>query len=1216
MPGTTEWTFTAELAKWIDEILRTRPDLPFAQARVEVRGTGNRKRRDLSIYGRAGKPILTGELKMPDNPDGRSPFQEGLVADAHDKADNEGVEYFFTSNVNRVVLWKTFHPGTPITERHIEHWQVLPSPIRRSDDVEHPRVQEQIKQFLAVFLERSAAIITGAEPWPSIPLDQKFLFVWEAALEQPVALTLRSLADRYEADVAFTAALDRWMRDEQGWVISHKNDEIIRDNLERAAKLSCYVLANKIVFYKALRRRFTRMRALRIPEAVETGAKLQTLLDECFEHAAEVSRDYETVFTRDYGDNLPFLSDDAVGSWRELVQQTDPFDFTQLDYEIIGQVFERMLSTDERHKFGQHYTRSEVVDLINTFCIRDAHTKVMDPACGGGTFLVRAYSHKKRMSGDGLSHQELLQELYGVDIGAYPAHLTTINLATRDLIDSANYPLVARKDFFMISPGEPIFQVPLGGVSHQIVALDIEKVDAVVGNPPYVRQEKISEYYGSNYKEALRKQVADDVPGASLSGRSDIHCYFFTHGTAFLNDGGYMGLLTSSTWLDTTYGFQLQNFLLDNFEIIAVFESNCEPWFTGARVTTAAVVLRKQSDPEQRAANDIKFVWLTRPLSDLLAYSLTEDDRRMTFEDLRARIESMRGSEAFGITVGGESVLVRQENLHGMRVRVVNQGDLRRLGSASVAFEESDEDTEDNSQPQNGELGVEMEATSSTNGNGYKGFKWGIFLRAPDIFFQLLNIGGSAFVPLGDPRVATIKRGVTTGCDAFFFPRDITDRALKASGDAAGFKDKYGISVRGTDRISVVQAGDGTVHLIEKEYLQPVVFNLMEIHSAAIDSALLRKRVLLVDKPKDELKGTHVLKYIRWGEREGFADRSSCRNRSKWYQLAPPEPGSVFWSMTERYRHVAPLNVPELLCNKRLFNVCNHPQVDPVSLCALLNSTLAVLSRYCFGRLQGGDPVIETEVVDAKMMFVPNPRLATDDVKRRLESALASIQQRRIGHLVDVDGTGPELSGELAMEDRWQLDDAVLELLGITDPAERVALRSELYMEITNLYRSIRTAEKRMQKFRSDTARRGRPTPRSLAAEIWESLEDKPAHKTVSDLASTADAEEIALPEGKAKAVNSLWQPSALTFGEDCISLGHPSRVAFAKALSDDGIHGCVLLPVDPEVCQNALHKHHEYVQDITEKFTEMAAAHSADEQMQQGIVRELWRLVRSQGQD
>jgi hypothetical protein len=99
MTSITEWTFTGEVLSKINEILRDRPDLPFSEAKTEERGKGSQKRRDLTIYNREKKIILTGEIKLPDKPDGHTPYDQAVVIDAHNKANQIGVEYYFTWNV-------------------------------------------------------------------------------------------------------------------------------------------------------------------------------------------------------------------------------------------------------------------------------------------------------------------------------------------------------------------------------------------------------------------------------------------------------------------------------------------------------------------------------------------------------------------------------------------------------------------------------------------------------------------------------------------------------------------------------------------------------------------------------------------------------------------------------------------------------------------------------------------------------------------------------------------------------------------------------------------------------------------------------------------------------------------------------------------------------------------------------------------------------------
>ncbi|MGB8644715.1 MAG: N-6 DNA methylase, partial [Anaerolineae bacterium] len=1009
MPQVTEWELTGETASRINLILQAHPELPFKEARVEERARGSLKRRDLTLYNRAGTPVLTGEAKMPDSPDGRTPFQQGLVEDAHRKADAIGVAYNFTWNVNRLVLWNTYERNRPISQRALEHYDVLTAPIHSSDEVRHPRVQTQLNDFWERFLTRYAALLAGDEPLRLLPLDEKFIVVYEASLEQPVAQTLAAISERYAQDRTFKRDLDAWMRDKQQWLLS-SDEEVVRENLDRAAKFSCYVTANKIVFYKALRRRFETLKALKIPRTVTTGQELAGRLQELFDQARRVTRDYETVFSSDFGDALPFLHDQAAASWRELSEQTDGFDFTQLGHEIVGLIFTRLLSTEERHKFGQHYTRSEVVDLINAFCIRTAETKVMDPSCGGGTFVVRGYARKKALSGGRLEHRDLIRQLYGFDISAFAVNLTTINLVTRDLIDEANYPLVAQRDFFKVHPGDRPFTVPFGGQGGQMTLDAIEQVDAVVGNPPYIRQEKIGEYYGgTQYKRYLQEEIAErEAPGVEWSGRSDIHVFFFPHAATFLRDGGYLGLLTSSNWLDTTYGFRLQKYLLEHFEIVAIIESASEPWFTGARVTTAATILRKQADPEKRAANVVHFVKLERELSQMLARYEGDEAQRKYFERFRDHVER----------------LVQDETTDEWRIRCVKQDELYRMGQARIEVGEEEDEEGGEEQPALHEPGRELD--------DYFGYKWGIFLRAPEVFFKLKERAGERLVPFG--KIAEIRFGVKSGVDDFFFPEDITDEEL-ARLKPHEFKEQYGLSPRETEKVRVIRSGDGSAHLIEARFLEPLVFNLMEVRGPEIKLATLKHRIVLCSSNKDELKKkhfTHILDYIRWGEKEGFSIRSTCASRNLWYDVTIERRGDLLWTMIQQYRHVVALNTPHYVCNHNMFDVFSG-DAEPEALAAVLNSTIVAMNKHQFGRYSGREGALKTEVVDVNMMLVPDVRKADRESAKRLRKAFASMRRRDTGKLVDVDGSGDEWSGELAMADRQELDDAVLELLGIGD---------------------------------------------------------------------------------------------------------------------------------------------------------------------------------------
>ncbi|MEX0701301.1 MAG: N-6 DNA methylase [Planctomycetales bacterium] len=1192
-----ELTFCADVAGWMNEVFAARPELPFSIVKIEQSAKRSRERRDLTIYDRAEGIAITVEVKLPYMADGHSPFNDKVVDGAVAKALRVGAPYFVTWNVNRLVLWKTDDPGKRLEERSIHDQRI--TQVRDADDLAAPAFRDAVRRGLTLFLERAAQAYKGELPLGRKPLDTFFISVLEAGLERPILTVQRSIEEKYANDGKFKVRLDRWMRDVQSWHLS--DDELIqRDNLERAAKFSCYVLVNKIVFYLAMRRRWSKLKLLRIPSTVTTADRLRELFGTAFTAAMRASRDYETIFRGDFADELPFDTDAAVPAWRGLLDSIERFDFTKLNYDVIGPIFERLISPEERHRYGQHYTKPEVVDLINAFCIRDPAASVMDPACGGGTFLVRAYARKKYLaekSGLRLSHTEALDQLFGTDISAYAAHLTTMNLATRDLIDDHNYPLVAQKDFFDLAPGGVVLTVPLGsgGALGQKQPIYLPELDAVVGNPPYVRQEEISvpptaefkrrvkitatgldkiKKEQKAYKAHLAELASAFAPNIQFSGRSDLHVYFWPHVAKFLKPHAYYGFLTSSGWLDVDYGFRLQEFILRNFAVLAIFESQLEPWFTGARVTTCATILRREPDEAKRRDNLVRFVQIRSFMADIFPPDQSEEQRQLAADALRARIESLTADAT---------------DPH-WRVRVVRQGDLWDAGvrNAMLVAKPDDDDGPDSG---NGRSVTGEETTPDR----YYGSKWGIHLRAPDLYFELAARFRDHLVPLN--AIARIRRGVTTGCDKFFFVRDVTKEHLEKHPKPAGFKNRWGIQPFQTDRIRIVRSGDGSDHLVEAKFLEPEVHNLMEtngVFGVRIDPDELRLKVFLCGVPRSKLKGTHALRYVEWGEKEGFHEGTTCASRAasgEWYDLRPGPRGDVLWPMAQQYRHLAPLNDHKLVANHNLFDVHVGGGVDAAVLCGVLNSTLVALHKHLFGRWAGTEGNLKTEVVDVKMMPVPDARQATRTVARRIRSAVDALARRRTRNLTD----------EFDDPARLALDDAVLELLGVTDAQEREAVLARLYAEMIAMHRAIRDKELRAIENKKRAKRGGAPSPESMAAEIWGSLGDGLLRRFPEDFlgAEIKNAESVELLDGKARIVpRPLLGKVELEMGEHVVELAKEPRAALALAAHQSGRRGPILVPRDPQACTAALLLFRAYRDQMHAEFTQRTEEKTGNEKL------------------
>ena len=94
-----------------------------------------------------------------------------------------------------------------------------------------------------------------------------------------------------------------------------------------------------------------------------------------------------------------------------------------------------------------------------------------------------------------------------------------------------------------------------------------------------------------------------------------------------------------------------------------------------------------------------------------------------------------------------------------------------------VVESEESEENEDNNQERQVALADGQAEIAQHEGVQYKGGKWGQYVRAPDVWFDILETAGDRLVPLHD--LAEIRRGFTSGADKFYCVRDVTDEQLK-----------------------------------------------------------------------------------------------------------------------------------------------------------------------------------------------------------------------------------------------------------------------------------------------------------------------------------------------------------------------------------------------------------------------------------------------------
>ena len=985
----TERSVVAVVMHWMRQIIE-RENLDLGLPDVDTSGA-DRKSPDTVIYeSRRSQNVLCVIEAKPPYYDALD--YEQLKKPAWDKANNRRARYFATTNFQELIWFSTEKANAlrPVEEQVVDKYHL--SELADLDLIEDARYRDSIIRELERFLTKLYAVHTGKEPEPKQAIDEFLIYRLHDKIKRLARYYATIIEDQCHKDKAFSSKLSRWFND-QGWSFAWQPQDF-----DKAARQTAYLLVNKILFYDLLQaKRPEKLPPLQIPQGLLKGEQLQDILQSFFKQVLKI--DYETIYTTDFIDTIAFPDQkEVINEIEDLVSILKEYDFSKLGYEIIGGIFQKLIPQGERHNLGQYFTNPDVVDLILCFCLKQEGDKVFDPSCGAGTFLVRAYQHKKLMN-QYLKHEHILETLWGNDIAKFPAHLSTINLAINDLSVDRNYPNIMQEDFFNLLTTVNGFELPEKQRRARAKTLrgkerEIEYprwFDCIVGNPPYTRQEEMAEIAPEDrrYKETTIDKALQDTNGRKLADiprRAGIYVYFFVHGAKFLRNGGRFGFVVSESWLDVDYGKGLQEFFLNQYKIIAIIGSKVERWFEDADINTCVVILEKCSgDDHRHERNDnlVRFVYLKKPLRYFIPPA------QDIWEKQVARISTIKDKFM-------KTILAHNDLYDG--------DDFRIFPKRQKELWEEGYDAEEQK---------------------YTGAKWGKYLRAPDIFFKILEKGEGKLVPL--KQIAEVKFGIKTGANEFFY---LTEEQIKRQ-------------------------------KIEKEFWMHqergkwvpnyVIKSPRECRCIVVKPEDLKYRVLMIHKDKRDLKRTNILKYIEAGERKGYHTRPTCASRERWYEL-PEIMGDI---LSKRFVDVAfgyYSNPYKLFVGDTFFSIRLHKKTAKDLLAAMFNSTAWSIMTEIYGRTVMGEGVLLVYGPE----IVPMPVLSFGSVTKEHTHALrekyADIKSRSPESIFSELGANSpaEVSLDRVKPDRRELDKIIMgEIMGLTDDEQL-----EVYRAVVDLVKS------------------------------------------------------------------------------------------------------------------------------------------------------------------
>ncbi|NWG04552.1 MAG: Eco57I restriction-modification methylase domain-containing protein [Syntrophaceae bacterium] len=380
--------------------------------------------------------------------------------------------------------------------------------------------------------------------------------------------------------------------------------------------------------------------------------------------------------------------------------------------------------------------------------------------------------------------------------------------------------------------------------------------DIVISNPPYVRQEMVAfplereEDFDDKeewrekkreYKEKLAQSIKMHWGEyIKIDKKSDLYVYFYYHGLALLRPGGVFCFINSNSWLDVGYGAGLQEFLLKNMEPVYIIDNLAKRTFAESDVNTVIVLIRRSVGAiHELPLHPLKFIAFKKPFEEVL-----KPDTLIKIEETQEKLFT-----------------------DDYRVFPKSKGELLEEGVEM---------------PEEGE----EELIKDPMHRPYIGNKWGgKYLRAPEIFFKILEKGKGKLVRLGD--IAEVRFGIKTGANDFFY---LDDEKIKEWG-------------------------------IEKEFLKPVIKSPRECKRILIKPEDLKYKIFMCHKEKKDLKGTNALEYIKWGEQKKFHERPSCRGRQRWWDVGSHLRPTHIWQKSVNDRHIQGQIPFEAFVDQRLYEL-------------------------------------------------------------------------------------------------------------------------------------------------------------------------------------------------------------------------------------------------------------------------------------------------------
>ena len=382
---------------------------------------------------------------------------------------------------------------------------------------------------------------------------------------------------------------------------------------------------------------------------------------ELIEPIRRIFRDFDgyydsDLFARHLTDDVFIMGttlEEIISGLYEVPGGMTSYDFSIIDADVLGAVYEQYLGyvaqvvkqrakeaqarmdlgiqtesisltakKERRKEQGIYYTPKFVTDYIvketvgRVLAERSLHeirnVKILDPACGSGSFLIRAFDEllrfyanqktsKSEKDIDATDRISILQSnIFGVDLDIQAVEIARLNLLLRSLAKRETLPGLKgniKQGNSLISGTEEELKGYFGDNWREMfpfkweqefkVAMAEGGFDVVIGNPPYVGSLELSKSVLDTTKGFFRAKYK------SATGIFDLYVLFLEKAVELAKNNGLISFIVPNKFLVNDYGIGIREILLQN-KIVEILDVSNLDVFKDSAVYPVVVIIKKE----------------------------------------------------------------------------------------------------------------------------------------------------------------------------------------------------------------------------------------------------------------------------------------------------------------------------------------------------------------------------------------------------------------------------------------------------------------------------------------------------------------------------------------------------------------------------------------------------------------------------------------------